>query len=234
MDSIVLKENLFIPYPLKELSQKLRKEQSTKRKIVDQLLDEYVKSNGEKHSHLNELLIRFTESDLNINNITKEDTKSFQDELENLDKNFVHIDTFLHDLTESEYVEIIKEKFQHSVEGLTQFKTRLYKELLDRDVWEENDTLIFTYCNTLVGLLKKLSMELNHSSIGEALKLIPKLGLILVIYSAVVLAYLKGNLKVDVLIARMSELQSFSDLSMVRTSKKVKNALEKSRKVAIT
>jgi hypothetical protein len=86
---------------------------------------------------------------------------------------------------------------------------------------------------SLSHVLSVLVTELDEASPEDGVDLIPLISIISIVYGAVILAYLQDKLKPEVLIERLSELATFSDIPPVKTSKKIREVLKNSRKVPV-
>jgi hypothetical protein len=233
MVSTSLSENIFNPIPLKELSNKMKKRHDKWLPIVNDLFDEFMISNGDKFTSLNDIIIKEMEKELDIYTMTTEDYKNFQKELEDLDKRFAHVNEFISKLSPDEYKSMITSKYFRAAKILKKSAASLREDLLQKEVWNENDGLIYTYYVILSRVISNLVTKLEESSAEEGNKLIPTIGLVSLVYGSVVIAYLQDKLKPEVLIERLSELATFSNIPNIKTSTKVKKVLKRSRKVPV-
>lgn len=233
MNNVSLSENIFNPVPLKELSNRMKKRHDKWLPIVNELFDQFIVSNGNKFQSLNDIIIKEMEEKLNIYTMTTEDYTRFQKELEDLDKRFAIVNEFISKLSPQEFKEMITSKYFRTAKILKRSAANLRAYLLEKDVWNENDGLIYTYYMSLSQVISKLVTELEESSTEDGNQLIPAIAIISLVYGSVVIAYTQDKLKPEVLIERLSELATFSDIPSLKTSKKVRKVLEMSRKVPV-
>lgn len=233
MSNVSLSENIFSPLPLKELSQNMKKKHDRWLPVVNELFDDFIKSNGDKFASLYDLFIKAMEAELDIYTFTNRDYLKFQKNMDELDKRFSHVHEFISKLSPEEFKKMMTTKYFRTVKILKRNAVTLRNDLLQKDVWNENDGIIYTYYMSLSHVLSVLVTELDEASPEDGVDLIPLISIISIVYGAVILAYLQDKLKPEVLIERLSELATFSDIPPVKTSKKIREVLKNSRKVPV-
>lgn len=233
MNDIHIRENIFSPIPLRELSQNMKKKHDRWLPVVNELIDSFIKSNGEKFASLNDMFIRAMEAELNIYTFTNEDYIKLQKDLDDLDKRFSHINDFISKLSTEEFRKMIITKYFRTVKILRKEASHVRNDLLQKEVWNENDGIIYTYYALLCNVLSVLVTNLEDASEKDVTKLIQLISIVSIVYGSVILAYQQDKLRPEVLIERMAELSAFSDIPAVKTSKKINKALESSRKVPV-
>lgn len=231
MGELIFQENIFAPYPLKELSKDLKKKHNKWSPIVDKMVSEYVKMNGDGFLRISDLLIKLMEADLNIYNFTKEDEETLQTEFENIDKDFKHISVLMDEISLDEQKEMWIKKYDTIVNSLYKLRPQFLKSLLSKEIWQETDSLILTYYNYLISTMSNLTQKIDDSTTEETKKLMPLISVIPLVYGSVLLAYTREKLKKEVLVERLSELSAFTEPLNFRKSTKVKKALENSRDI---
>lgn len=231
MGELNFQGNIFTPYPLKELSKDLKKKHNKWGPIVDKMVNEYVKMNGDGFLRISDLLIKLMEADLNIYNFTKENEETLRTEFENIDKNFKRISVLMDEISLDEQKEMWMDKYETTIKTLYKLRSQVLKSLLSKEIWQETDSLILTYYNYLISTMSNLTQKIDESTTEETKKLMPLISVIPLVYGSVILAYTREKLKKEVLVERLSELSAFTEPLNFRKSKKVKNALENSRNI---
>jgi hypothetical protein len=231
MAELNFQENIFTPYPLKELSKDLKKKHSKWSPVVRKMINEYVKTSGEGFSRFSDLLIKLMEDDLDIYNFTKEDEDELKREFENIDKSFKHISVLLDEMSEHEQKKLWVDKYDSTVKTLYKLRSQFLKSLLSKELWKETDSLILTYYDYLISTMSDLTRKIDESHTEDANKLMTIASVVSLVYGSVLLAYDRDKLKTEVLVERLSELSAYSEPLNFKVNKKVKSALENSKNI---
>lgn len=225
-------DNRFIPYPLEQLKFNLRKKHDKSWVKIDQLIEDYVKSNGTGYLKLSNLLVKQMESELSFTEISKSDEEDFKAEIDKLDERFKPIDDLLQNLSPQERRGLFLKRYESMITSLSGVKKAVLKAAVQKEEWSELDPLIYGYFEYFLGFMQtivKLLSDVPNEKIDETIAIF---GIAVALYGAVFLGYSNNTLSKDNLNARMSEISTIADPAYKKVPKKVTRLVEKSLEVA--
>ncbi len=221
----------FFPYPLKELMISLKEKHSNSWINVNNLIDDYLDEEGPYYKKLNDFLIKKMESDISFNDISEKEEDEFRLEIEELDQRFKPIIDIITKLKPRERNKLYLKQLESIISSIGNLRKIIFNNTMEKEIWNENDSLINSYLNYYSGILQIFINDLKKQQKNKSEKNIFIYNIIISIYSAVILAFLNDNLPNNVLTLRLSELSLLSDGTINKMHKKSKNIINKSLEV---
>ncbi len=221
------RDNIFLPYPLNQLSRKLRKEQSNFRPVIDSLIDNYVKESGEGYLKVNDLFLKLLEDEENnLQTFNRHDDDELKIELERIDKGFQPAFKLIEELSWNQKKELFLDNFEFLAKVLREMRIKHLEWLKEKEEPKQIDYLMYTYLSHLNSLMEFVAAKVREAGKEEMDQSIFIGVWSTVIYGSLVTAYFSGKLKEDVLLKRASEIAVAFEPSYRKINKRVRKALE--------
>ena len=233
MANFILDENIFVPIPLMQMKKYLKKRHSRWTATADDLFSQYVQKTGSGFSKMADLMFRETEIKGNIYDFSDSDSSNLQESINEIDHRFAEISEFISTLKMGKTKKIMVSCYDRTVKILWDNRSNVLRDMLDKEIWIEMDTLFYSYFNMFINVMSRMVIDLTHEHVKRSRNLISMIGMVSVVYGSVILAYTEGVLKYDVLLERMADLSTFSGTFNIGTSRRIRRAIDASKNVTM-
>ncbi len=227
-----LKDQMFFPIPLLELSKKMKGKHLNMRPVVDALIADYIRANGKGFLKLNQLLMKMMEGVEDLYSFTKEDEKELEKELKELDVRFKPVMDTIKELAWSEQKNLFVDNFNNLSLLMRKMKDSMHEKLLKKEEPEEMDFGMYSYLLYFTAVLEVLTDLLAESNKDEFERKLAIANLTAVLYGTLITSYYQGNLKIELLRERLGDLTIFTEPVYRKTSRKVRDVLKQVADVA--
>lgn len=224
-------ENPLIPHPLKALRKDLQKKHSPLRGVIEKLIDDYVESNGPGFLKMSDLFLKIMEHDINLYEFTESDFEELNSEIEKLDSKFRHVNDFIRELSIGERKRLWMDKYEDNLRSIKRTRDAVLRQLQIKEIWEPVDSLFYSYCLLLMSTLEDSIETLRDLPPEDFTKSARYHDFFSAIYGSIILGYLRGKLREEVLRERLAELATFTLPRYVKIDRKIQNLLEKTSSV---
>ena len=220
-------QNYALPLPLIPLRKNLRKKHSKMWPLIDRLVEDYVKSNGDGFRKMNSLILKLMEAEIDLYMVTQNDLDELNKEIKRLDDKFKTVYSVIEELNPSEIMQLWIENYENNIRLLNRAKSEVLESLKSKEFWSPVDSLFLSYYTLYVSVLEKLVEELVSSKIDDFKKIGTMVGMFAAVYGSVIVGYMNNDLKPEVLINRLSEMSTYAQAGYIKSSRKVEHALSK-------
>ncbi|MHB1471228.1 MAG: hypothetical protein ACYCSA_02860 [Thermoplasmataceae archaeon] len=233
MVNFILDVNIFVPIPLMEMKKSLKKKHSGWRGIAGDLFAQYIQKSGSGFRTMADLMFRETEITGNIYDFSNSDVIDLQESIIGIDRRFGEISEFISTLKMSETRTIMVAFYDRTVKILWDNRSNVLRDMLEKSIWNETDTLFYSYFNMFINVMSRMVIDLTHEDEKRSGNLTSMIGMVSAVYGSIILAYTEGVLKYELLLERMTDLSTFSGTFNIGTSRRIRKAIDASKNVAI-
>jgi len=212
------------PYPILQIHKRAELNHINYKRIIDQLIKEYMNENTPQIEKIYDYVFELMEYDINLEKPSKEFMEKFYKHLEEVDSKLKYVNQFLEDLAKNKIIELKEiwlKYFEDSINIYEKIKSYIKENLIKKEGWDQFDSLMYTYIDVYILNLKRIYKELYpKNNKEEILKNIYSASFFVLIYNTVIYAYFKGKLKLDILLNRLAELTSSTEIPTEHIDKK--------------
>ena len=221
--------SLIVPRPLNSIEKKLRKDHSS-RKIIKDLIRDYVKKNSALYESLAEMMLELMRSEISFEEPNESLLDLYEEKIRELDSRFNSVDQFMDKMTESEKNDLWRDYVLESISNLKKLRPDVVGYIKKKESWSTNDALFVSYYDLYTSLLNNIALALAKSrKLSDSDKIL--LSFASFIYQVVIYAYVKDELDGKIMSRRFSELRLMALDETERLSKGRKSFVESLKEV---
>lgn len=221
--------SLIVPRPLNSIEKKLRKDHSS-RKIVNDLIRDYVNENSAVYESLAEMMLELMRSEISFEEPNESLLYEYEEKIRDLDKRFNYVDQFMNEMTERDKNDLWHDYVLESISNLNKLRPDVVDDIKKKESWNTNDALFVSYYDLYTNLLKSIALALAKSKkLSNSDKIL--LSFASFIYQVVIYAYIKDELDEKIMSRRFSELRLMALDEAERLSKGRKSFVESLKEV---
>ncbi len=210
--------SLIIPLPLDLVEKKLTNQRDVNKRVVRDLIDDYVKKNTESYKALAGLMLELMNSEVSFQEPNQEKIEGFKKKLEGLDERFKYVDQFMKDLNRKERNDLTKNFLDESASKLRSMRGKILDVVKYKESWNTNDVLMPSYYDRYIEFLGLLTFALTKKK-GINPRVKGALNFLSLAYQVVIYAYFENELMPAVMVRRYSELGIITSSLSKRKSK---------------
>lgn len=195
--------------------------------LIDRMVEDYVKSNGKGFRRMNSLFLKLMEAEIDLYQVTQNDIDELNKEIKVLDNQFKTVYSLIEDLDPSEIRQLWIEKYENNIRLLNQAKGEVLEDLKSKELWNPVDSLFLSYYISYISVLEKLVEEVSSSKTDDFKRVATMADMFAAVYGSVIIGYMSDEVRVEVLINRLSELSTYSQAGFLKLSNKVHKVLSK-------
>jgi hypothetical protein len=117
--------------------------------------------------------------------------------------------SLIEDLDPSEIRQLWMEKYENNIRLLNQAKGEVLEDLKSKELWNPVDSLFLSYYISYISVLEKLVEEVSSSKTDDFKRVATMADMFAAVYGSVIIGYMSDEVRVEVLINRLSELSTY-------------------------